>query len=266
MSPVIGLSTYAYLWRWSETNPSPMTLQDMLLDAAELGADVFQICDYPQLENLSSDELKSLRRSAASHGLILELGTRGVSSQRLQRYAQIAEDVDAAFIRTMVQPTVTPLHETADLLGAVVEDFFQRGLTLGLETYEQISSTELVGLVETVNHPALGIVLDPGNCVANLELPQDVVTRTAPWVNNLHIKDFAFSRQPGWVGFHFTGTPLGEGLLDYQAMVEAVGAADKGLHQIIEHWLPPRGDSDETLREEQMWTQHAMDYLRSMNP
>lgn len=120
-------------------------------------------------------------------------------------------------------------------------------------------------LVETVNSPALGIVLDPGNCVANLELPHDVVERTAAWVNNLHIKDFTFSRQPGWVGFYFSGAPLGEGLLDYSAMSQAADAAGRGLHQIIEHWLPRRGSPEETLRDERMWTQQAIDYLRSKN-
>ncbi|WP_243730517.1 sugar phosphate isomerase/epimerase family protein [Nesterenkonia salmonea] len=242
-----------------------MTLQEMIIDAAELGAEVFQICDYAPVETLSSAELKQVRSTAASHDVILELGTRGIRSDHLQRYGHIAEALGATFIRSMVQPADTPVHEATDLLGGTVDDFSARGLTLGLETYEQLSSAELVGLVETVNSPALGIVLDPGNCVANLELPHDVVERTAAWVNNLHIKDFTFSRQPGWVGFYFSGAPLGEGLLDYSAMSQAADAAGRGLHQIIEHWLPRRGSPEETLRDERMWTQQAIDYLRSKN-
>lgn len=265
MSPLIGLSTYAYLWRWSELNPQPLSLQNMILDVAELGADVFQICDYPLVETLSSAELTELRSTAEAHGVILELGTRGIRPQHLRHYAQIAEDIGATFIRSMIQPADTPVTDCADLLAGVAEDFSQRGLTLGLETYEQISSTALVNVVEQVNHSAVGIVLDPGNCVANLELPQDVVVRTAPWVNNLHVKDFAFSRQPGWVGFSFSGAPLGEGLLDYPAMMSALGTRSEGLHQIVEHWLPRRDSPEETLRDEHQWTQHAMDYLRSMN-
>jgi 3-oxoisoapionate decarboxylase len=263
MSPIIGLSTYAYLWRCSEVNPKPMTLQEMLLDAAELGSQVFQICDYPLVETFGSYELTNLRRTAESHGMILELGTRGIRSHHLKHYAQIAENLGAAFIRSMIQPAHTPVDHAVDQLGPIVEDFSARGLTLGLETYEQISSPDLVGLMESVDNAALGIVLDPGNCVANLELPNDVVERTAPWVNNLHIKDFAFSRQPGWVGFHLSGAPLGEGLLDYSFMAEAVNASDRGLHQIIEHWLPRRDSAEKTLRDERMWTQHAIDYLRS---
>jgi 3-oxoisoapionate decarboxylase len=33
-------------------------------------------------------------------------------------------------------------------------------------------------------------------------------------VKNWHVKDLAFTRQTGWVGFSLTGCPLGEELLD----------------------------------------------------
>ncbi len=67
--------------------------------------------------------------------------------------------------------------------------------------------------------------LDPANCVAALELPRDVVDRDAPYVKNWHVKDFAFTRQDGWVGFNLVGCPLGEGLLDYDSIAKAVDPA-----------------------------------------
>jgi hypothetical protein len=45
--------------------------------------------------------------------------------------------------------------------------------------------------------------------VAELELPHEVVDRTAPYVKTVHIKGFAFTRQAGWVGFTLAGCPLG---------------------------------------------------------
>jgi hypothetical protein len=38
----------------------------------------------------------------------------------------------------------------------------------------------------------------------------------------MDIKDFAFTRQAGWVGFTLAGCPLGEGLLDYDEMAAGV--------------------------------------------
>ena len=37
------------------------------------------------------------------------------------------------------------------------------------------------------------------------DIMKDVVERTAPYVNSLHVKDFAFSRRGGWVGFLSAG-------------------------------------------------------------
>ena len=98
-----------------------------------------------------------------------------------------------------------------------------------------------------VDSPALGICLDPGNCVAALEPPTSTIERTAPYVRNLHVKDFAFSRRDGWVGFTFAGCPLGEGLLDYDFMIDTVRPDERGINQIIEHWLPWQGDSATTF-------------------
>ena len=62
-------------------------------------------------------------------------------------------------------------------------------------------------------------------------------------MRNLHVKDFAFTRQDGWVGFTYAGAPLGEGLLDYDHMRRAVRPDERGINQIIEHWLPWQGDA-----------------------
>ena len=85
-------------------------------------------------------------------------------------------------------------------------------------------TADLVALVERVGSERLGICLDPANAVAGLELPQDVVERCAPLTRNIHVKDFAFARQDGWVGFTYGGAPLGEGLHDYPRLLATVDA------------------------------------------
>lgn len=262
---LLGLSTYAYFWQWSEENPSALSLEEMLRDAAGHGAEVFQICDYPLLDEMPAEELVAVRNAAQELKLVLEVGTRGVRPEKLRQYLEIAQQLGAKFVRSMVQPADTPLDEVPDLLSSVLPAYEEAGVDLGLETYEQLPTTDLVALVEQVGHPRLGIVLDPGNSVAALEHPADVVRRTAARVNNLHIKDFAFSRQDGWVGFVYTGTRLGEGLLDYDSMISAVEPHQRGINQIIEHWLPWQGGIEQTIRAEQDWIQHNITYLRSKN-
>lgn len=261
----IGLGTYAFFWQWQTTATQPLTLTDMIDKTAGWDVTLFQVCDYPPIETYDDAALAALRRHAADRGVQLELGTRGVQSEHLIRYLHIAEALDVTLVRSMInsathRPTV---EEAIELLGQVIPDYEAAGVTVALETYEQIPVRDLVRIVETVGSPALGICLDPGNCVAALETPTSTIERTAPYVRNLHVKDFAFSRKDGWVGFTFAGSPLGEGLLDYDFMIDTVRPDQRNINQIIEHWLPWQGDSATTIETEDQWTLHNLHYLRS---
>jgi sugar phosphate isomerase/epimerase len=261
----IGVGTYAFFWQWHASAAQPLTLAEMITKAASWDVTLFQVCDYPLLEDYDEAALAELHRHAEERGVQLELGTRGVQPEHLARYLHMAEALDVTLVRSMVnsgdhRPTT---DEAVRLLQQVMPAYEAAGVTVALETYEQVPVRDLVRVVEEVDSAALGICLDPGNCVAALELPVTTVELTAPHVRNIHVKDFAFSRRDGWVGFTFAGRPLGEGLLDYRHLVDTVQADQRGLNQIIEHWLPWQGDSVTTIQTEDQWTLHNLSYLRS---
>ncbi|MGW5602472.1 sugar phosphate isomerase/epimerase family protein [Streptomyces rochei] len=259
-----GISTYAYFWRISDHAPEPMTLPAMLRDTAALGGEVFQICDYAPIESYDAARLADVRATADDLGLTLELGTRGIRPEHLLKYLDTARELGVTLVRSMLN-TADHRPGTAEavaLLKEAVPRYADAGVTLGLETYEQVATDDLVDVVRAVDDPHLGIVLDPGNSVARLERPVDVVTATAPYVVNIHVKDFAFTRRDGWVGFTYAGCPLGEGLLDHDGMIAAVRPAERGINQIVEHWLPWQDEGyDATARLEHQWTQHSIDTL-----
>ncbi|MGC9438312.1 sugar phosphate isomerase/epimerase family protein [Streptomyces sp. WG5] len=262
-----GISTYAYFWRVSARAPEPMSLPAMLRDTAELGGEVFQICDYAPVESYDAARLADVRATADDLGLTLELGTRGIRPEHLLKYLDMAGELGVTLVRSMLN-TADHRPGTAEavaLLKEAVPRYAAAGVTLGLETYEQVATDDLVDVVRAVDSPHLGIVLDPGNSVARLERPVDVVAATAPHVVNIHVKDFTFTRRDGWVGFTYAGCPLGEGLLDHEGMIAAVRAArpgDRGINQIVEHWLPWQDEGyDATARLEHQWTQHSIDTL-----
>ena len=265
---MIGLSTYSFFWQWSERAPEPLTLPQMLRQTADWGVELFQICDYPPIEDFSEAELLELRRLAGELGITLELGTKGIEPDHLRKYLGIAGTLGVTLLRSMLySPSSRPgLDDAKRMLREVVPEFEAAGVQLALETYEQVHSADLVDVVASIGSPALGICVDPGNCVANLEHPRDVVERTAPYVLNLHVKDFAFSRRGGWVGFLYAGAPLGTGLLDYDHLVQTTNARERGLSQVIEHWLTWQDDYETTARLENEWTLSNLGYLRSKNP
>ncbi|MFD5652579.1 sugar phosphate isomerase/epimerase family protein [Streptomyces sp. NPDC127039] len=262
-----GISTYAYFWRLSARAPEPMGLAEMLRDTAELGGQVFQICDYAPVETYDRARLADLRDTASHLGLTLELGTRGIRPGHLLTYLDLAGELGATLVRSMLNTADhrPDTEEAVALLKEAVPRYADAGVTLGLETYEQVATDDLVSVVRAVDDPHLGIVLDPGNSVARLERPADVVAAAAPYVVNIHVKDFAFTRRDGWVGFTYAGCPLGEGLLDHDGMIAAVDAArpgDRGINQIVEHWLPWQDEGyDATARLEHQWTQHSINTL-----
>jgi sugar phosphate isomerase/epimerase len=262
---MIGLGTYAFFWQHSALAPEPLSLADMLRRTRGLDVGLFQICDYESILGLSQAELRDLRSLADDLGITLELGTRGVQTDHLARYLTLAETLGASVVRSMIntaehRPT---LAEAEALLRTALPAYEAAGVTVALETYEQVRSADLVSLVEAVANPSLGICLDPANSVAALENPVDVIDRCAPYVANIHAKDFAFTRRGGWVGFTLEGVPLGTGLLDYDHLLEAVTPAERGINQIVEHWLPLGETIEDTIALENTWNTSNLQYLRS---
>ena len=256
----IGLSTYSFFWQWHETAPRPLSLADLVAKTAAWGVDLLQLCDHPTLDRFDADQAADLAATGCDLGVRFELGTRGLDTAHLLHYLDLAGRLDVSLVRSMVKRE--EIAEAENLLAKVVPAYAEAGVTLALETYEQIPTTTLVDLVTQAENAYLGIVLDPGNSVAALETPRSTIDLTADHTRNLHVKDFDFSRQAGWVGFTYAGARLGEGLLDYDYLVERVRPFDRGINQIVEHWLVWQGDSETTCRLEDEWTLHNLAYLR----
>ena len=261
---MLGLGTYAFFWQFSDRAPRPLDLPDMLRRTRELDAQVFQICDYAPILDYSAEQLRGLRALAAELGLTLELGTKGIAPEHLERFLGIAQALDARLLRSMLySPTHRPtLGEAEAALRRVLPAFEAAGVTIALETYEQVHSRDLVRLIETIGSPRLGICLDPANTVAALENPIDVIDRCAPYVANLHVKDFEFSRRGGWVGFTLEGAELGTGLLDYRHLIDKVNPEARGINRIVEHWLTWRDNFEETSRLENLWNARNLEFMR----
>ena len=262
---MIGLGTFAYLWQQSARAPAPLSLVGAVEDTRDQGVELFQICDYAPLERMTDAELRDAARAARDLGLTIELGTKGISPEHLSRFLALAEVFDARLVRSMVySPDSRPtLAEAETWLRSSIRSFESAGVTLALETYEQLATTDLAALIERIGSPNVGICLDPANVVARLELPSACIQFAAPVVANVHVKDFAFARQDGWVGFTYTGTAMGTGLHDYPALLSAGRPRERGINEIVEHWLPWQGDPETTIRTERDWTRTTLEYLRS---
>jgi 3-oxoisoapionate decarboxylase len=260
----IGISTYAFFWQWSDLAVDKLSLKDMIHETKKYGGELFQICDYPLIEEMTEQELADISSYAKSLDVELELGTKGIHPSVLKKYLSMAKIMDVKMIRSMVYSNdYRPSPEQAtQWLTEMMPSFQQQGVTLALETYEQMPTDSLLEIIKEINHPNLGICLDPANTIATLEMPNDVIHKTAPYVVNLHVKDFHFTRNQGWVGFSLTGTSLGQGQLDFNYLIKQVYSNPHQPNAVLEFWLNFSETIEETIQLEKEWIANSLDYLR----
>jgi 3-oxoisoapionate decarboxylase len=261
----IGLSSYAFFWQLSDKVTEPLNIHQVLERTAAMGVDLFQVCDYAPVEDMNDGDLAAVRATADSLGISLEVGTKGILPEHLRKYLHIAGILGSPLLRTMFNvpghaPTV---QEAIAIFNEVLPEFKAAGVKIAIETYEQVPTSKILDVIRGLDSPYLGICSDPANTVAALETPREVIDAVAPYVLNMHIKDFAFNRKDGWVGFTYSGAPLGEGLLDYDYMVSKFQPHERNINQIVEHWLPWQDSEADTIRLENQWTQHSIEFLRS---
>ena len=106
------------------------------------------------------------------------------------------------------------------------------GLHLNAETHEEITSFELVRLVEAVGPDVMGITYDTANPVQRAEHPARTVRRVAPYVRQTHLKDTALFHDP--FGIAEQMRPNGQGVVDLHWILPALYEANPTLNLSME--------------------------------
>ena len=101
-----GIGSYALAWSIGVPGyppPSePLTAFGMLDLAAQHDVRLVQIADNIPLHTLSHSDIRKLAEQAADLGISLEIGTRGTQPEHLLRYLDIARQVGAPLVRTLI--------------------------------------------------------------------------------------------------------------------------------------------------------------------
>lgn len=101
------------------------------------------------------------------------------------------------------------------------------GCRINLETHEEITTPELVRLVEAVGEDVLGVTLDLANVVVRGENPHDAARRVAPHVHLTHIRDVILTFNPE--GLERQIRACGDGVIDWS---EVLGVLQKHQPQV----------------------------------
>ncbi len=260
----IGLSSWSYSWSVGVSADfmpiNPMYAHDLLNKAVELGAQVLQIADNCPLDRLNIDDLNQLKSTADKKGIQLEVGTKGVNPEKLIPYMNIAKRLEAPLIRTLLHDSdgCPTIEQAGAYILKLLPKLEEYNLTLALENHDFFKTEELAQLIRYINHPMVGICLDPVNNLAQGESTAEVLKNLGQHTVNFHCKDYTISRKPSMLGFDVVGCATGDGMLDVKRCYEYL--PDK-ISYIIELWTPWQGDLDKTIQLENQWADKSLQFL-----
>lgn len=195
-------------------------IEEAMQAAGELGQRVeagvgkvnpFATPEAPRIRALGDgDYLRALQKmiEAAAEAGIHELWSATANYQfrfsSLYACDRFRTDVDWS---EQLAATQKFLHRLAPILR-------DTGTHLNLETHEEITTFELVRLVEDVGPDVLGITFDSANVLVRCEDPIAAVHRAAPYIRSSHIRDAALLFRPD--GIVRLLAPVGEGVINWE--------------------------------------------------
>ena len=264
-----GLGSYALAWAVGVPGyppEEPLDAFGFVQHAAEHGFGLVQIADNLPLHALSEDDLRRLRGLTRRLGVDVEVGTRGVQNGNLKRYLGLAQFFGSPLLRVVVD---SEGHhpgpgEVVSTVREVLPRFERAGVVLAIENHDRFKARDLLGIVESLDSPFVGVCLDTVNSFGALEGPEVIVKTLAPYVVNLHIKDFKVRREDHNMGFRIVGAPAGQGNLDIPWLVDALRTTGRGTDAVLELLPSPEHSVGETIRKEAAWLEQSQRYLEGL--
>lgn len=189
----------------------------------------YAIPETPELRAIGDgDTLLGFRRMMEAAARIgcneLWVGTANYKSSLPGRYA-------CDRFRTDVSWT-DQLAATGKFLGKLRPIARDLGVHINIETHEEISSWEVVRLVEGLGPDAFGIVYDTSNGLQRGENPSAAVRRVAPYTRQTHFKDAAlFECADGLVA---EARACGEGVVAFGDILNVLAEAAPDVNVTIE--------------------------------
>jgi sugar phosphate isomerase/epimerase len=141
---------------------------------------------------MGAAERSRVGRHAANLGLKVHLETSSTRRDDLAEAVEIARQVDSETVRCYPRyagHVSEVMRQVIADLRALPELDPDRRFRFLLEQHEDLKSTELVRIVETLHNPRLSLLFDFGNMVNAYERPEEALAVMAPHVTEVHIKD-----------------------------------------------------------------------------
>jgi 3-oxoisoapionate decarboxylase len=184
---------------------------------------------------------------------LLESGTASQALGDLKRNVEIAAALGATVMRICAGGRRTrtlsrPQHKAllVPLLTQAADFAAAKNVVLAIENHIDLLADELLELMTTLNHPALGVCLDTASNLRMFEDAMVAIEKLAPYAKAVHLKDItAFRGSPRDFGF-WPSVPLGQGLIDIPKALALLRRANyTGLLALEIDYLHPSYNGEE---------------------
>ncbi|NIJ53859.1 sugar phosphate isomerase/epimerase family protein [Dyadobacter arcticus] len=264
-----GISSYTYGWNIGVEKAIPanaMNELDLVDYTIDFGLQCLQIGDNLPVHTFNESRKADLKQLLIKNQIRLELGARRLTAAHLQTYIELCRFFNAPLLRFVIDGD----DYKPDLIevSAIIKDFLPElkkyNITLGIENHDRFKAKQLADMMEAIGDDQVGICLDCVNSIGAGEGLGHVTGILASYTVNLHIKDFTISRLAHKMGFFVMGEIAGTGMTDLPLLLEKLEKYGRCQSAILEQWVPPEMNIEDTCRKEKHWAALGVAYVKSV--
>ena len=174
----------------------------------------------PGYHHLGSDvHHEHIKESCEAQGVGLEISMAGTAAEELSHMISVGESCGADTLLTfsryegeldeLVEWTIRDLRFAAPMAA-------DSGILIAIENRPHFTGSTLAHIMETVDHPSIGLLYDFGSSQMMGQDPLDSLEAMGPWIRRVHAKDQLMATAPDGslalqgVTFGQGGLPIGE--------------------------------------------------------
>ena len=265
----LGLNSFSYHLHLEDMD-NPRDAFWFLRKTLELGLDGCYF-DPRHLQGWNEDLVRAIGEFCRREGLYLELGSGGFDFARIAWRLSLASQVHARLVRTFIGGERQKLPEAhrEQLLKSATESFKRLAevaenleIPLAIENHEDLTSDELIAILQAVDSPYVRAVVDNGNCFAVWEDPVECVEKLSLHAAGNHLKDGKYWWDEGIL--QREGCVLGRGDARVADVYPILRKADPDMPVTLEIATVGPYMTVKTLREEEQNVLQSIEYVRQL--
>ena len=256
----LGIGSFAY--RWSVGRPyyrpeNPMSVDRLIDRCVAHNVKAVLLCNNYSLHEFADEDLRVIRSRLDKEGITVETGSRGTDFDYFKRMLEVSKILGAKILRigwdmdrnTDREGLQRQVKNGIDTISALMPTAHEYGVSIGIENGKLNDIYEVKEIIEGVNDPMFGCVLDTCNSTCFLTKTEEAVRVLAPYAKSVHFKDYIVKLDPR--GDIIYGVPLGKGIVDFKKMKEILEENHYEGNVFLELYIDRLDDHAETVRFEE---------------